>query len=168
MTEPKAKGVNHNQKIMSQWQHQGRLMYGTPNISRTATVNHNQPIEESITKIERTSRCDKTIRTEIRSHTRNWTYYATQVTTTRYAKLDKQIWSSVTDDACKILGHSLVTARLDYANSLLYNLPQTTLPGLAAVRKIRPHHSSAAAFGLVTGLWAPDVQCTCVWLLGDA
>ena len=31
-------GANPNQKTMSLWQHQGRLMYGTPNISRPATV----------------------------------------------------------------------------------------------------------------------------------
>ena len=39
--QPKAKGANPNQKTMSLWQHQGRLMYGTPNISRPATAGTN-------------------------------------------------------------------------------------------------------------------------------
>ena len=41
LTKPKAKGANPNQKTMSLWQHQGRLMYGTPNISRPATAGTN-------------------------------------------------------------------------------------------------------------------------------
>ena len=41
MSEPKAKGANPNQKTMSLWQHQERLMYGTPNISRPATAGTN-------------------------------------------------------------------------------------------------------------------------------
>ena len=40
-TEPKAKGANPNKKTMSMWQHQGRLMYGIPNISRNATAGTN-------------------------------------------------------------------------------------------------------------------------------
>ena len=38
-----------------------------------------------------------------------------------------QIRSSITDDACNTLVYVLVTARLDYANALLYVLPHTTL-----------------------------------------
>ena len=34
-------GPSPNQKTMSLWQHQGRLMYGTPNISRPATAGEN-------------------------------------------------------------------------------------------------------------------------------
>ena len=45
-----------------------------------------------------------------------------------------QIRSSITDDACKTLVHALVTARLDYANALLYGLPQTTLQRLQRVQ----------------------------------
>ena len=45
-----------------------------------------------------------------------------------------QIRSSITDDACKTLVHGLVTARLDYANALLYGLPQTTLHRLQHVQ----------------------------------
>ena len=47
-----------------------------------------------------------------------------------------QIRSSITDDACKTLIHALkiVTARLDYANALLYGLPQTTLQCLQRVQ----------------------------------
>ena len=41
LTEPKAEGTNRNQKTTSLWQHQGRLMYGTPNISRPATAGTN-------------------------------------------------------------------------------------------------------------------------------
>ena len=41
LTEPKAKGTNPNQKTMSQWPHQGRLMYGTPNMSRPAIAGTN-------------------------------------------------------------------------------------------------------------------------------
>ena len=45
-----------------------------------------------------------------------------------------QIRSSITDEACKTLVHALVTARLDYANALLYGLPQTTLQRLQRVQ----------------------------------
>ena len=45
-----------------------------------------------------------------------------------------QIRSSITDEACKTLIHALVTARLDYANALLYGLPQTTLQRLQRVQ----------------------------------
>ena len=45
-----------------------------------------------------------------------------------------QIRSSISDEACKTLIHALVTARLDYANALLYGLPQTTLQRLQRVQ----------------------------------
>ena len=45
-----------------------------------------------------------------------------------------QIRSSITDDACKALVHALFTARIDYANALLYGLPQTTLQRLPRVK----------------------------------
>ena len=45
-----------------------------------------------------------------------------------------QIWSSITDDACKTLVHARVTARLDYTNALLYGLLQTTLHRLQHVQ----------------------------------
>ena len=45
-----------------------------------------------------------------------------------------QIRSSITGDACKTLVHALVTARLGYANALLYGLPQTTLQRLQRVQ----------------------------------
>ena len=35
------RGANPNQKTMSLWQHQGRLVYGTPNNSRPATAGTN-------------------------------------------------------------------------------------------------------------------------------
>ena len=33
----------------------------------------------------------------------------------------------LTDDACSQLIHSLVTVRIDYCNSLLYGMPDSTL-----------------------------------------
>ncbi len=45
-----------------------------------------------------------------------------------------QIRSSITDDACRTLVHALVTARLDYANALLYGLPQRTRQRLQRVQ----------------------------------
>ena len=45
-----------------------------------------------------------------------------------------QIRSSITDEACKTLIHALVTACLEYANALLYGLPQTTLQRLQRVQ----------------------------------
>ena len=45
-----------------------------------------------------------------------------------------QIRSSITDDACKTLVHALVPARLDYANAMLYGLPQTMLQHLQRVQ----------------------------------
>ena len=46
-----------------------------------------------------------------------------------------QIRSSITDEAWKTLVHALVIARLDYAKSLLYGLPQTTLQRLQRLQK---------------------------------
>ena len=86
-----------------------------------------------------TSSCAKAICTKSRSHIRQWTDYASagcsdsSLAITRYQILEK-IRSSITDDACKTLVHALVTARLDYANSLLYGLPQTTLERLQHVQ----------------------------------
>ena len=65
---------------------------------------------------------------------------------------------------------------LDYANSLLYGLPQTTVcnecktaeTACLSYEKIRPDQSSAAAFAPVTGLCALDVHGACVCFLGDA
>ena len=46
----------------------------------------------------------------------------------------QRIRSSLTEDACKMLVHSLVTSRLDYCNSLLAGLPDTSLDPLRKVQ----------------------------------
>ena len=40
---------------------------------------------------------------------------------------DDSIRNMLTDDACSQLIHSLVTVRIDYCNSLLYGMPDSTL-----------------------------------------
>ena len=86
-----------------------------------------------------------------------------------------QIRSSITDDACKTLVHALVTARLDYANALLYGLPQTTcsvcnvcktaLPGSSALIENTP--TSRQCCSIYTGyrfVCARHTKCFCLFI----
>ena len=67
-----------------------------------------------------------------------------------------QIRSSITDDACKTLVHAFVTARLGYANALLYGLPQTTLQRLQRVQNCAAVLENTIT-SLATDLCAPDI-----------
>ena len=45
-----------------------------------------------------------------------------------------QIWSSITEGACRTLVHALVTSRLDYGNGLLHGIPQVTIQRLQRIQ----------------------------------
>ena len=47
-----------------------------------------------------------------------------------------KIRKCITEDAAKIMVHSMITSRLDYCNAILYGLPDCDLSSLYSVQKL--------------------------------
>ena len=48
----------------------------------------------------------------------------------------RKIRKCITEDAAKIMVHSMITSRLDYCNAILYGLPNCDLDRLYSVQKL--------------------------------